>query len=113
MIDELDKHLRAALPRVDPGEAFTNDVMARIAACGGERLRRPWVRGPAWRWVSGAVAATLAALLLVHEHDARQMREGLAARKALIQALHVAGQSLELANRAVNRGDSTVPGTGV
>jgi|SRR5579863_3778209 len=116
MNDELDKSLHAALRSVDPGEAFTDAVMARVGAQAREhkRVQMPRVT-PAWRWLLGAGAATVVILVLVDLQQARQMREGLEARQALIQALRVTGQSLELANRAANDTSASAndPGSGV
>ncbi len=130
MSDELDNRLREALRPADPGTQFTDAVMTRIVADGSQRLDHtqpdsqrpslaahharsapPWRRATTWRWLSGAAAAVVLAVLLVHAEQVRHMNEGLAARQALIQALRVTARSLELAKRAVN--DSHEPDSGV
>jgi anti-sigma-K factor RskA len=107
MSEELDKHLRQALRPVNPGPGFPDAVMTRIGARESARHARSWVHAPAWRWLSGAAAAILVVVLLVHVQQVRHTREGLAARQALLQALQVTAKSLELAKRAVN--DSNAP----
>ena len=117
MSEELEKGLRQALRPVDPGERFTDGVMARAGAQESARLERPqpdspgharpWGHTPMWRWLSGATAAILIVVLVVHTQQVRHTREGLAARQALIQALQVTAKSLEFAKRAVN--DSNAP----
>ena len=105
MTEELDGLLRAALKPVEPGEAFTHRVMLRVAAQERAPLGRRAGGAGAWRWLSAAAAVgTVLALLLLHAREVQHTREGLKARQALIQALRVTGQSLDLASRALKDG---------
>jgi hypothetical protein len=107
MSDELEEALRAALRPVDPGETLTHSVMARVRASLAAPVRLRTASRSMWRWAAGVAAVMLVAgLLVVHEHQARRVREGLEARQALMQALRLTAESLELANRAVNERDS-------
>jgi len=91
-------------------------VMTRVGAQEGARPGRSqpdtpgrvraWAHAPAWRWLSGAAAAILIVVLVVHTQEVRHTREGLAARQAVLQALRVTAKSLELAKRAVNASDA-------
>jgi hypothetical protein len=102
MSDDLHDLLRAALRPADPGERFTQQLMSRVASAPARSAR-----GPSWRaavlqrtWMAIAASAVLA-LVVGHEWQVRRTQQGLEARRQLIQALRVTGQTLDLASRAV------------
>ncbi|HEX8766117.1 MAG TPA: hypothetical protein VF740_13205 [Candidatus Acidoferrum sp.] len=98
--------LRAALRRTDPGEPFTERVMAHVlqpqaraagASRTGSRLgklwRRLWLR-PA---LTGALAATLVlvgSLGLLHYRNVQRWREGEAAKQQVLLALRITNAKL-------------------
>jgi hypothetical protein len=96
MSDDLDDRLRDALRPIDPGDQFAQHVLSRLAR-DSARQRRPAV----FRWAhAAAVAGVVVVVLAAHEWQVR--RQGLEARRQLIEALHVTGEKLDLAYRAVN-----------
>jgi len=112
MSEDLEKTLRAALRPLDPGDAFADAVMARVRAERPVPVGLRWWRwAPAWRWASVLAAMSCVALLLVQSLEAHHARQGLEARQALMQALRVTGQSLDLADRAVNEGGGARQGS--
>ncbi len=104
MSDNLDERLRRALQPVDPGERFTQGVLARVA---DERVR--WTsRVPTrtLRWVFAGLAATLVlGVLATHGWQARRTQQGLEARRQVLEALRVTSAQLDIAYRAVNDRD--------
>ena len=104
MSNELNERLRAALRPVDPGERFTQSVLARIAS-EPPRMRVPAPRGLRkleLRWLSGAVLAVVAARLLVaHQWRSQHARQGQEARRQVMEALRVTSEKLDLAYRIV------------
>lgn len=98
--------LRASLRRKDPGEPFTERVMAhviqhqaRVAAVPGsgsrvgELLRRLWLR-PA---LTGALAAILfvgGSLSFLHYRKVQRWREGEAAKQQALLALRITNAKL-------------------
>lgn len=97
MSEDLERRLRAALRPVDPGEKFTQSVLARA---------QPAPPRPVLRWISLAVAASvlLCVGLVTHERQSRAER-GLEARRQLLQALQMTSKKLDLAYRAVNEAE--------
>lgn len=98
MSDDLDQELRKALRSVDPGAQFARNVLARIDATA--HRRHGTFR---WRWAAAVATVTVGALAL-HGWQVKRAA-GLEARKQLIEALHVTGEKLDLAARAIK--DST------
>lgn len=104
MSNELNDRLRAALRPVDPGESFTQGVLARSA---NEPPRVPAsarrsVRRPELRWLSGALLVLVATgFLVVHQWRARHAQQGQEARRQVIEALRVTSEKLDLAYRVV------------
>lgn len=104
MSNELNDRLRAALRPADPGESFTQGVLARIA---GEPPRVPAsvhraVRMLELRWLSGALLAVVATgFLVAHQWRAQQAQQGQAARRQVLEALRVTSEKLDLAYRVV------------
>jgi hypothetical protein len=102
MSHDLDESLRAALRPDDPGEAFTQQVMSRIAR---EPRRSRWTPSPRaialhGSWMALAASIVLA-ILITHQWEVRRTQQGLKARRELIEALRVTDQKLDLAYRAV------------
>jgi len=132
MSNDLEESLRGALRPVDPGEKFAQRVMSRIESDGargtqgtqGTHGTRGGTRASRWRvspppvravrWLSGALLATAAVVVLVvHEGQMQRTQQGLEAREQLIEALRVTGEKLDLAYRAVNSSaDSSESGAG-
>jgi negative regulator of sigma E activity len=97
--EEFDEQLRRALRPVDPGEAFTARVLARISP-EPRNLRVRWRRAA---WIPAALAASaLLAVVGLHEWQQRQKEAGLAARTQVLEALRVTSQKLDLAYRLIN-----------
>lgn len=98
--------LRAALRREDPGEPFTERVMAYViqhqarvtaAPASGSRL------GELWRglWLRPALAGAVAAMLIVgglsgflHHRNVQRRREGEAAKQQVLLALRITNSKL-------------------
>jgi negative regulator of sigma E activity len=99
MSKDFEQQLREALRPVEPEEGFEQRVMTRIAR---EPAR---ARTKVTRWVSLALAASVAfaAIIGTHEWQVRREQEGLEARKQLIEALRLTGEKLDVAYQAVNR----------
>jgi hypothetical protein len=96
MSDDLDRQLREALRPVDPGEQFARNVLLRATS----HQRHAAV---GWQWAA-ALAAVAVGTLGLYEWQVKRA-EGLEARRQLMEALHVTGEKLDLASRAVK--DST------
>lgn len=104
MSNELNDRLRAALRPVDPGESFTQGVLARVARepprvpVSAHRTAR--VRG--LRWLSGALVALVAtAFLVAQQWRAQHAQQGQEARRQVMEALRVTSEKLDLAYRVV------------
>lgn len=111
MSNELNERLRAALRPVDPGEHFTQGVLARIA---GESVSTPSVRplrnlGLPWLAATALAACAALGLMLAHQHKAQHMEAGLEARRQVMEALRVTSEKLDLAYRVVK--DKEISGT--
>jgi len=115
MSDELEKALRAALRPVDPGEKFTQSVLARAAAdsqasdSAGQHY--PLASRSTLRWSSALLAIVLSVGLFgAHKWQQHRTQQGLEARRQLFQALHLAGANLDIAYRMVNAEERTGSG---
>jgi hypothetical protein len=99
MSKDFEQQLRDALRPVEPEEGFEQRVMARIAPDGSRR------RTKVTRWVSVALAASVASATIVgaYQWQVRREQEGLEARRQLLEALQLTGEKLDLAYQAVNR----------
>jgi hypothetical protein len=104
MSNELNDRLRAALRPVDPGESFTQGILARIAS---EPPSAPvWahraVRVRELRWLSGALLTVVATgFLIAYQQRAQHVEQGREARRQVIEALRVTSEKLDLAYRVV------------
>ena len=97
MSKDFEDQLRAALRRVDPEPDFAQRVMAGVQSQPRRSL------ATRLRWPLAALAASmLFGVVVVHEWQAQREREGLEARKQLIEALRMTGEKLDLAYRVVN-----------
>ena len=100
MSDELEKSLRSALRPVDPGEKFTQGV---LAATSRPRHHTALASRPAFRWASATLVVVLSAgVFTAHQWQVHRTQRGLEARRQLFEALHVAGENLDIAYRMVN-----------
>jgi hypothetical protein len=103
MSNDLDNDLRAALRPVDPGERFTQSVLARVATESTRSARAPQFHTTTLRWTSVALAISLVmGIVVAHQWQVRRTQRGLEARQELIQALQLTGEKLDLAYRVVN-----------
>jgi hypothetical protein len=115
MDDPVEQKLRAALAPRDPGEDFTQRVLARLPAEGSSdgaqsesNAHAAAARGKRWSgWVPAALAASVAfvAVGLFARQEWLARREaaaGLAAKEQLLDALRVTRDKLDLAYRAVD-----------
>jgi hypothetical protein len=103
MSNDLDNDLRAALRPVDPGERFTQSVLARVATESTRSARAPRLHTTTLRWTSVALAISLVmGIVVAHQWQVRRTQRGLEARQQLIQALQLTGEKLDLAYRVVN-----------
>ena len=105
---DLEQALRRALRPADPGEGFTDQVLARldssVAATPVRPVRHP--RGSARpRWLPVALAAALvAAVGITYWQEQRHDRQrGMQAREQVLQALSIASANLNAARGAVLR----------
>ena len=107
MTDDIDKHLRSALRTVDPPEGFADRVLARLDADSETSrvvplrprlmLRRYWYSGAAL-----AASVVFAVMAIDRLEGERREREGLEARRQLLEALRVTSEKLDIAYQAVN-----------
>ena len=103
MNDELEKSLAAALRPVDPGEQFTQRVLARVATESAAASAYPRHSRSVFRWASATVAIVLTAgLYTVHQWQVHRTQQGLEARRQLLEALQVTGRNLDTAYRMIN-----------
>ena len=117
MIDDLDKMMRDALRKRSAPSGFADRVLARVPERGANRepdppdLRARFTPRGAW-WISGALAASLAIAVTLHQFKARALeREGLRARAEVMEALRVTSAKLDLAYQAVQE-PSKAPASG-
>ena len=96
MSEDLERRLRAALRPVDPGDRFTQSVLARA-----ESEQRA---GLVAMWLTVAASVAFCVGLAMHHRHERHER-GVEARRQLLQALQTTSNKLDLAYRAVNEAD--------
>lgn len=107
MSKDFEEQLRGALRPVDPDDGFADRVMARVQR---EPAHQPSRK---YRWAAAALAASVVTgVIMVHDLQSRREREGLEARKQLIEALRVTGEKLDIAYQAINRESSTESAAG-
>ena len=102
-MNELERDLKKALAPVDPGDRFTQAVMARVRAQPQSAVEPPRQRPRVLQWLPAALAASLL-MTIVMKHDERrtqELDEGLRARDELIAALRVTSEKLDLAYQVV------------
>lgn len=117
MTDEFENQLRRALRPVDAPEGFTERLMSRLPPATVAKapvivaLPPPVRRKPRNFALPGALAASLVAAVMLGQHMAheieigrqqRELAEGRAASRELMEALRVTSQKLDLAYQAVN-----------
>jgi hypothetical protein len=99
-LTDLEKELRAALRPVDPDEGFAERLRARMDR---DRRRAPRRPPASLLWLPAALAASLLLCVgVLHERELARQRQGLEARRQLIEALRVTGEKLDLAYRGVS-----------
>jgi hypothetical protein len=110
MSEDLDQELRRALRPVDPGDKFTREVMARVAAAKvtplSSKPARARVTARILPWAPAAAAASLLVTIFVthQQHQRDHVQEGLRARKELLEALRVTSEKLDIAYQVVHNG---------
>ena len=111
MSNELNDRLRAALRPIDPGERFTQGVLARITGEPVPTLPVRPLRNLGLPWLAATAFAACAALglLFTHQHEAQHTEAGLEARRQVMEALRVTSEKLDLAYRVVK--DKELSGT--
>jgi hypothetical protein len=103
MSNDLDNDLRAALRPVDPGEKFTQRVLARVVEESTRSPRASRFQTATLRWAPVALSISLViGILLAHQWQVRRTQRGLEARQELMQALQLTGEKLDLVYRVVN-----------
>jgi hypothetical protein len=98
MSEDLDQRLRAALRPIAPSEEFAAQLVARLTHPRSVGARR-FVPG----WLAAGVAASLLLALGLERHLHNEQREGVEARRQVIEALRVTSQKLDLAYAAVKQ----------
>lgn len=100
MHDSFDRKLRKALRPVDPGEDFTQSVIAQLPVT---EVKRPYRSGRLARWSALAMAASVVVAMVIGFgiHEQRQRAAGLRARAQALEALQVTSEKLNLAYRVV------------
>ena len=104
--EELERALRAALRLEDPGEEFTEHMVACLPRREHGLLRPRFAR--ARRWLPWAVAACLLAGIGL-SHRASQHQRARASVAQLLQALDITSGYVNLARDAVIREESEPP----
>jgi hypothetical protein len=106
MSKDIESEMRAALRPVDPGEEFSQKLVANVTS-GRPAVLEPRRVGPgrhllAW-WLTASLAASVVLAVGVHQHleQQRLQQSGLEARREVLQALRVTSQKLNLAYEAV------------
>ena len=117
MTDELENQLRRALRPVDAPEGFTERLMSRLPRPQAAKppvvvsVPIPARRKPRGFALPAALAASLLAAVMLGQHMAyeletgrqqRELAEGQAASRELMEALRVTSQKLDMAYQAVN-----------
>lgn len=107
MNEDLEKKLSQALRPVDPGEAFTARVLARVAGETRSTVTSVAVRVPTissrFGWLPAALAASaVLAIVVTHEWRAQREQAGIVARDQVIEALRMTSKKLDLVYQAVN-----------
>jgi hypothetical protein len=127
MTDEFEHQLRRALRPVDAPEGFTERLMSRLPPKPRQQPEAPRktpvvvalpVRAairPRNLGIPAALAASLIAAVMLGQHlstlrQDREIAEGRAASRELMEALRVTSQKLDVAYQAVNNPPADEPG---
>ena len=114
MNDDFENQLRRALRPVEAPEGFAERLMKRLPEGARPVVVALPVRPkpePRRQWLPAALAASLMLAVVVGQqvgqqmdkkHEARELAEGMAAKRELMQALRVTSKKLDLAYEAVN-----------
>jgi len=113
MSEDIEIRMRRALRPVEPPAGFAERVMRALPtrpAPAPVTVLRAAPRPGLWRRISApsALAASFVVAIVLGQHVGeeqakREQRAGLAARRQLMEALHVTSQKLDLAYQAVKR----------
>jgi hypothetical protein len=107
--NDIEKHLRQALPRCDAPEGFADRVLKRVAAEGSKPMRLPFWNWhwPVLRWAAiPALAAVVATGVGYGVYERRQQEEAMVAKQQVMLALRIAGSKLRLAKQKVKEAES-------
>jgi hypothetical protein len=103
MKKDIESRLRDALRPVAPGDEFTRQLIARVAAKPNATAARQF-----W-WLSGLAASLLIAVgVQQHVRAQRELASGQEARRQVMQALALTSQKLDLAYEAVKKQSSSL-----
>jgi hypothetical protein len=94
--------MRAALRPVAPRDEFNRKLLARLAVA-GHRKRSDW-------WIPASLAASILLAFGVQHHlqAERDLKNGLEARREVLEALRMTSQKLNLAYEAVKSQSSSL-----
>jgi hypothetical protein len=104
MSKDLESQMRAALRPVAPSDAFSQKLIAKLAAQHRAAHHSRWQAAkPAAWWASLAMAACLLIAIGIQHRlqESRERESGLAARREVVEALRVTSQKLNLAYEVV------------
>jgi hypothetical protein len=113
MSKDIESQMRAALRAVDPGEEFSQKLVASVLHQRDAPLKgRAYAarRRPLAWWFSAGLAASLVLVIGVHQHSQRQrlQQSGLEARREVMEALRMTSQKLNLAYETVKSQSSSL-----
>jgi hypothetical protein len=102
MNEDLEAQMRAALRPVAPSGAFNRKLLARLAVA-ERRKRLDW-------WIPASLAASILLAFGVQHHlqEERELKNGLEARREVLEALRMTSQKLDLAYEAVKNQSSSL-----
>jgi hypothetical protein len=102
MNQDLEAKMRAALRPVAPSGEFNRKLLAKLAAS-EPRKRSNW-------WIPASLAASVLMAFGVQHHlqEEREQKDGLEARREVLEALRMTSQKLNLAYEAVKNQSSSL-----
>ena len=110
MMTPFEEELKRALHRQEPSADFTARVLARCEAATNAETRyafwqRLWTL-PTWRLglATGAVALLMLGLGTMYEQHEHEVK-GMAAKRQLLLAMHIAGTKLQQVQQRVNESE--------
>jgi hypothetical protein len=102
MNDDLEAKMRAAMRPVAPGDELSRKLVASLAAVEPKK-RSNW-------WIPASLAASMLLAFGVQHHlrEQRDLKNGLEARREVLEALRMTSQKLNLAYEAVKSQSSSL-----